>query len=155
MKFIIQKWDKDLDFSLVYDEESYSFDSKPHHGDGFTSIMINELQLEIDDLGKILYVWGYCPLIKHQETGNFPHGYKKASLVALFDEPLIPGVSYRLNEGHRWAIHINKEKKWVCIGNPDHQNRKLVEFYPDCVATMEGDKILAIWLHPKKLPDCY
>ena len=152
MKFVIQKSETAPRFSLVYREEDYSFDIEPHDGRGFTSIMINDLQLEIDDEGKIIYVWGLCPLIKYEETNETPTSYESNSLVALLDKPPIPGISYRLNENERWPIYINKKKGWVCIGNPKINSKQMIEFVPNCVATLENQEITAIWLKPKDLP---
>jgi len=28
----------------------------------------------------------------------------------------------------------------------------MIEFAPDCIAAMIGQKLVAIWLHPKNLP---
>lgn len=153
MKFLIQEPQSDQHFSLVYRPEDYSFDIEPLDGSGGTSIMINDLQLEIDHEGKILYVWGLCPLIKYQETDEVPHKYKAQSLVAVLNKPPVPGISYRLNEDKRWPIYINKKKGWVCLGNPKTKDKKLIEFAPNCVATMDGQELTAVWLHPKELPD--
>jgi hypothetical protein len=116
----------------------YSFDVEPLNGSGDTSIMINDLQLEIDHEGRIMYVWGLCPLIKYEETDEAPKNYKFNSLVALLDKPPIPGISYRLNEKERWPIYINKKKGWVCLGNPEVKNKQLIEFAPNCIATLEN-----------------
>lgn len=137
---------------LIYFEEEYSFDTELHDG-GFTSIMVNDLQLEIDDEGKIEYIWGLCPLIEYKETNEAPEQYESSSLVALLDKPPIPGISYRINEKERWPIYINKEKGLVCIGNPKVERKKMIEFVPNCaIATLEGQEIIAIWLTPKDLP---
>lgn len=152
MKFLIQEPQEDQNFSLVYRNKDYSFDREPHDGSGFTSIMINDLQLEIDDEGKIIYVWGLCPLIEYKETEEAPLGYQAHSLVALLAPPPIPGISYRLNEDNRWPIYINKKKGWVCLGNPKTKGKQLIEFVPNCIATMDGREIIAVWLHPKDLP---
>ncbi len=152
MKFLIKTPQKDQNFSLVYRDEDYSFDVEPLDGSGDTSIMINDLQLEIDHEGKIIYVWGYCPLVKYQEIEEYPQKYQAQSLVALLDKPPIPGISYRLNEKERWPIYINKKKGWVCIGNPKVNGKQMIEFVPNCVATLEDQEITAIWLKPKDLP---
>ncbi len=152
MKFLINEPQKDQNFSLVYREEDYSFDVEPLDGSGDTSIMINELQLEIDHDGKIIYVWGYCPLIKCQETDEYPKKYQSQSLVAILDKPPILGISYRLNEKERWPIYINKKKGWVCIGDPKLLGEQSIEFVPNCVAVLDKQEIVAIWLKPKNLP---
>jgi len=152
MKFLIQDPQEDQNFSLVYRAEDYSFDVEPLDGTGEASIMINELQLEIDYEGRIIYVWGLCPLIKYKETTEFPYGYKTASLVVVLDKPHVLGMSYRLNEDQRWPIYINKKKGWVCLGNPTIKAMHLIEFAPNGVATMNQQELIAVWLHPKQLP---
>jgi hypothetical protein len=151
MKFLFQKSRIDQHFLLVYRSEDYSFDVEPLNERGISSIMINELQLEIDDDARIIYVWGYCPLIKYDEIDAFPQMYHSGSLIALLDSPPVPGISYRLNEDKRWSVYINKKKGWVCIGDPKMDDKQLIEFAPDCIATMDGLEIIAVWLHPKEL----
>jgi hypothetical protein len=153
MKFLIGESREDQKFSLIYRDEDYSFDIEPHNGSGFASILINDLQLEIDGEGRILYVWGLCPLIKYEKTDEVPQRHKANSLIALLNKTLIPGISHSLNENSRWPIYINKKKGWVCIGNPKTKNKQMIEFAPNCIATMEGQELTAIWLHPRDLPD--
>ena len=152
MKFLIENSQKKQNFYLVYRKDDYAFDIEPHLGSGFTSIMINDLQLEIDDEGRVGYVWGFCPLTIHEETNEIPLQYQTQNLIAILDKAPIPGVSQRLNENDRWPIYINKKKGWICIGNPETKDKQMIEFAPDCIAAMVGQKLTAIWLHPKNLP---
>ena len=152
MKLLIQKRQEEQNFSLVYRDEDYAFDIEPLDGSGDASILINELQLEIDHEGRIMYVWGYCPLIKYNETRNFPRRYQACSLVAVLNKPPIPGVSLSLNTDSRWPIYINKKKGWACLGNPEVKNIQLVEFAPDCVAALINSEIIGVWLQPEELP---
>lgn len=153
MKFSLEECHDGQDFDLVYRDEEYSFDIDPYENEGFTSILVNDLQLEINDQGEVLYVWGYCPLINYEETTAFPKKIQKKSLFAILVPPPIPGVSYKLNENERWNIYINKKKGWICLGNPKTKNVQMVEFSPHCVATLENQEIIAIWLHPFALPE--
>lgn len=152
MKFNIQKSQSDRHFSLIYREAEFSFDSEPHDGSGFASIMINDLQLEIDDKGCIIYVWGLCPLIKYEETSKVPRDYSSNSLVAVLDKPPIPGISYCLNEKNRWPLYINKGQGWVCIGDPNIQDKPMVEFVPHCIAVLDDEEIVTLWLKPQTMP---
>ncbi len=152
MKFLIREPQEDQNFSLVYRPEDYSFDVEPLDGTGDTTIMINDLQLEIDHEGKVMYVWGLCPLIKYEETDEFPFKYKSGSLVALLDKPPVLGISYRLNEDQKWPIYVNKKKGWVCLGDPNTKDKQLIEFAPNSVAAMDGQELIAVWLHPERLP---
>ncbi len=88
-------------------------------------------------------------MIEYKETDEVPQKYTARSLVALLDKPIVPGISYRLNENSRWPIYVNKKKGWVCLGAPKIQGKELIEFAPDCVATMDGQELIAVWLHPK------
>ena len=153
MKFLTKEQQNDQFFSLVYRSEDYSFDVEPLDGTGDSSIMVNDLQLEIDDQGIVMYAWGLCPLIDCHPTKNFPKKYRSVALIAVLDKPPVLGISYRINEYARWPLYVNKKKGWVCVGNPETKSKELVEFAPDCIATLENNEIIAIWLHPNKLPD--
>lgn len=150
MKFLIQEY-TNPNFELVYyQEDGHSFDVEPFVGGGFTSIVIDTLQLEIDDEGKILYVWGYCPLIDYKDIATFPKHYKSNSLIAILDKPPIPGVSQSINKKELWPIFINKKEGWVCIGDPKLEGKELIQFAPDCVAALVNQEMKAVWLHPKR-----
>ncbi len=155
MKFIILPGDhKAKNASLTYSKEWGSFGTEPLSAldVGITSILINYLQLEIDDEGKILYVWGYCPLVHYQETDETPQQYIPCGLQVILDKEIIPGISTRLNEGNPWPVYINHTTGWVCLGNPVTKNVTMLEFAPDSIATLQGDQIIAVWLQPKWEP---
>lgn len=153
MKFFLEKSQKKKNSKLVYRGEDNSFDTEPLEENGHTSIMINNLQLEIDDEGRIIYVWGYCPLIHYIETEEFPYKYISKTLVSFLNKPITPGVSFRINEKEKWSIFINKKRGWICIGNPKTLGAKMVEFLPNCIAALVNDEIISIWLKPEKLPN--
>lgn len=152
MKFLIKESPIEKNFSLIYCEEEYSFDTERHNDNGCTSIMINDLQLEIDEDGKVLYVWGLCPLIKYKDINAIPVNYHSNALIALLDKSPVPGISYKLNALERWPIYINKQIGWICIGDPILDGKQLVEFAPKCIAALANQEITAIWLQPKQLP---
>lgn len=161
MKFLIKESKKIKTFSVIYDEDEYSFTTKPFEsGSDFTSITIDTLQLEIDNEGKIVYVWGYYPLTQCKRTKTFPYRYEKKDLVAVLEKPPIPGVSISLIKNKRnshvcdrWPIYINQERGWICIGNPDTTNKKLIQFAPDSIAALDkNSELIAVWLHPIEFP---
>ena len=150
MKFFIQERTKKQNTSLLYGD--YWFYMEPYDKYGFTSILVNDIELNVNDEGRITDVCGYCPLIEYKETNEFPEDYKNYSLIVILDNLPVPGASVRLTDVKGWPMYINKKKGWVCIGNPDTENKQLIEFVPHCVATMEGQELIAVWLHPQKLP---
>ncbi len=153
MKFLISTNQVNQKFSLIYRENDYSFDIEPYYDYGFASILVNDLQLEIDDNGRVLYVWGLCPLIEYEVTTESPQNYRSRTLaVALNTPPPIPGTAHRLNKNERWPVYVNKNQGWVCIGCPKIVDKQLIEFAPNCIAAMKGQEVMAIWLHPLNLP---
>ena len=157
MKFTTKDVQEDRNSVLMYRDEDYGFDTVPIY-EAFTSLMVNDLQLEINEDGEIMHVWGYCPLIEYKETKEFPQEYQTKCLVALLDEPPIPGISYRINKTEEypfgnWPIYINKTKGWVCIGTPKTEGKQLIEFAANSVAALEDQEIVAVWLRPEQLPE--
>jgi len=138
--------------SLVYREEDYSFDTIPLTHEGVTSILINDLHLEITYEGKIIYVWGLCPLTNYLNTDKIPNNYTGGEITVILDNPT-PGISKRLNDDKRWPIYINKNTGWVCIGDPYLSAEMSIEFIPNCIAEFDNHQLRALWLKPKVLPN--
>jgi hypothetical protein len=46
---------------LVYRPEELSFDLSPAPLLGFTSVLVDDLNLEVNEAGKVVSVWGMCP----------------------------------------------------------------------------------------------
>ncbi|MBS0584963.1 MAG: hypothetical protein JSR76_01515 [Verrucomicrobia bacterium] len=125
MKFSLQDYQQEQNFSLVYRAEDYAFDIEPLYGAGDASIMVNQLQLEIDHEGLVMYAWGYCPLLKYEETIETPKNYTKQNLVAILKAPPIFGISYQLNKDVRWPVYINK-KNWLGMYRRSPNSRKKI-----------------------------
>ena len=152
MKFSVNKNLIIPQMSLVYREEDYSFDTVPLKLEGFTSILINDLHLEITYERKIIYVWGLCPLTNYLKTDKIPDNYTGGEVTVILDNPT-PGISKRLNDDKRWPVYINKKKGWVCIGDPHSSAELSIEFIPNCIAVLDKDRLKALWLKPKILPN--
>lgn len=148
MKFSIQKQTNDVKTILLYRRNDLSFDSEPLSEMSFSSIQINELQLEIDHDGNILYVWGYCPLFSCLNIITTPVTFTSHCLQVTTEIEFVPGISIKYNEDTRWPIYMNKEQGWICIGNPTVENVQMVLFAPNSVATFENEKLIAVWLKP-------
>lgn len=149
MIFYIKKSANTVKSKLLYRLDEHTFDSDPLSEDSYTSIQVNELQLDIDYNGNILYVWGFCPINLTSETTSIPNNFKSHALQVIAKGEFIPGISKRYNDEHRWPVAINKEYGWICIGNPNVAGVKQIEFAPNCVATFEHQNLIAIWLKPE------
>lgn len=149
LKFFIHDKSWSVRSKLIYRLDEHTFDSDPLSEYSYTSIQINELQLEIDYDGNILYVWGFCPLPKQSETSSIPINITAQSLQVKSKVEFIPGISIRYNDDHRWPVAINKEHGWICIGNPKVIDVKQIEFAPNSVATFDHENLIAVWLKPE------
>ena len=43
---------------LVYRRNEYSFDMEPPPNRNFTSVLVDDLNIELDDTGRVVSVWG-------------------------------------------------------------------------------------------------
>jgi len=164
MKFLIkdQKNQKEK-FSLIYND--YQFLTDPDiETTGYGAITVNYLELQLDEDGRIVFLFGYEPLALYEEIASFPQSYETKDLVAVLDNERSPDTfpgnpTYSLVKNSdwpnslEWLIYINKKMGWVCVGDPTITGRRMIEFAPDCVAALDDNsEMVAIWLHPKKLP---
>ena len=164
MKFLVKEKTRKRNFSFLYNKEELSFYIRPDIETGWGSISINFLEFELNEEGRVLYIHGYEPLMKYKETEHFPRSCENSDLVVILDnEPSpdsFPGnPTYKLvkcsnwPEAPEWPTYINKQKGWVCVGDPTTIGRRMVEFAPDCIASLDSDnEMVAVWLHPKELP---
>lgn len=148
MRFIKIEDKIDNKLFLVYREEDYSFDTISHP-ESYTSLTINDLQIEINEEGRLLYVWGFCPLIVFSEISVSPTNYSSHMLVAILTRTPIPGISIPINEIESWPLHWNKKEGWICIGKPV-TNLPMIEFAPNCIAALDTkEELVGIWLRPQ------
>ncbi|QVL57760.1 MAG: hypothetical protein KFB93_01405 [Simkaniaceae bacterium] len=164
MKFLVKdQKDQKEKFSLIYDD--YQFLTDPGiETTGYGAITVNYLELQLDEDGRIAFLFGYEPLAIYEETNNFPKQYESKDLIAVLDnEPGpddFPGLpTYNLVKNSEWpnksewSTYINKKEGWVCVGDPTIEDKRLIEFAPDCVAALDKEnEMVAIWLHPRELP---
>jgi len=146
---VCSDWNEDS-FQLVYREAEHSFLAVPKPSGGITSVLVNDLQLEVDDRGTVLYAWGLFP---HAEkcipTTLLPPTTRRLRLRFIPDEDWTPGVSTRLNK-QPWDVFANRSDGWVAVGTPETPpNSEAIEFAPNSIAILDGDSIVAIWLKPK------
>ena len=136
---------------LVYRRNEFSFDTEPSEGGRAISIAVNEVQLFVDDGGRVIYVSGYCPYHGWDQTSLTTPKYRRGDLIVVDLNPgSIPtGMGFGLNDlSSRWPVYVNPQG-WVCIGDSADQGDQAVEFAPNCVAVLRGDSLVALWLHPR------
>jgi hypothetical protein len=132
---------------LVYRRSEYSFDVEPHPAGGVASLLVNDVQIEIDADGRLLYVWGLCPHVSWK-VASFATPAASPGQLLYIEGKVVPGVSMRLNGGNRWAAGYDSSSQWLCIGDASSRQEG-VAFAPGAVAVLSGNGIVALWLRPK------
>lgn len=132
---------------LIYRDHEYSFDVEPHPPRGVSSLLINDLQIEIDEDGRLIYVWGFCPRSLWVATTLTPPDVVNKCLKYI-DGKIVPGISRRINSGGQWVAFHDSLSGWLCFGDKS-THEKGIAFAPGAVAILKGGEIVALWLHPK------
>jgi hypothetical protein len=150
MKFIIGSTPWNRDFELIYRPEEYSFDSVPRPVDCVSSVLVNDLELELSDEGAVICVTGLCPhpgwQVRHLKS---PAASRRTLFVA--EENWTPGISKRLTGIQEWPMFVDYDAGCICVGKSDLLVGG-VEFAPGSIAVLESQKLVAIWLRPRSLP---
>lgn len=133
---------------LVYRRGDRSFDVEPHPDGGIASLLVNDTQIEINEDGNLMYVWGYCPHESWKQS-KLVRPPTSQGRVLYLGEPAIPGVSTRLNQP-RWPILFDESSGWICIGDSSFKGES-VEFSPGAAIALDSGVLQALWLHPKFL----
>jgi hypothetical protein len=138
---------------LVYD--GTGFTTEPYPYGCALSVTVNELELMVEEGGRwVNFITGYCPHYGWDPAILRPPSTRRAGLRVAYDGELIPGMAIRINPvDERWSVLVDQKSGWVRLGKGDpDEDREGVEFAPGAVAVLEGDRLVALWLHPERLP---
>jgi hypothetical protein len=135
---------------LVYREDEHSFDIVPRP-DNFTSLLINDLNLELNEQGRVTSVWGLCPYTTWESAKLNPPAAKFGNVLYVTESPLAPGVSIRLSRD-RWPVFVDASSGWVHVDGGS-QAGSAIEILAGVVLEIDGPNgLYGIWLKPEKLP---
>ncbi|MBI4575874.1 MAG: hypothetical protein HY722_06390 [Planctomycetes bacterium] len=138
---------------LVYD--GTGFETEPRPAGCVVSVVVNYLEMMLDEEEKwVVFVTGYCPHQGWDRVPLRPPPARRASLRAVLDRPLVPGVSMGLDSSEeRWPVLVDPAAGWVRLGKGDpDQDREGVQFAPGAIVVLEGGHLRALWLRPERLP---
>jgi hypothetical protein len=136
---------------LVYRPDEYSFDVEPTPA-GFTSILVNDLSLEVDRSGRVVSVWGLCPHPGWQRAELSPPPADVRDIFVVADTPLQGGISQRLNPEQGWSMLADSESGWVCVTS-GRTGGLYAEILPGVVLDLDDEgKLCAVWLRPQRFP---
>jgi hypothetical protein len=136
---------------LVYKPEEYSFDTVNRTEEGEASLLVNDVQLEIDGENRVLFVWGLCPYSSWASlTQSAPPA--RPGRLRVTGLELRPGTSKRLNHDARWRVSADRRSGWICLGDPQSSGES-IQFAPGAVAVLADGELKALWLRPTAFPD--
>src|SRR5215471_4681297 len=107
------------DSILVYRPEEYSFDVEPSPGGSFISVLLDDLNLEVDEAGRVVSVWGMCPHTRWQSARLTAPEASFGELFVVPDAPLSRGISVRLNREKYLPVQVDKASGWVRVGGQE------------------------------------
>jgi hypothetical protein len=132
--------------AVVYRDHEFSFDVEPEPIRGFTSILVNDLSLEIDEEVNLLSVWGLCPHPAWPRGAVLPSMAIRGAVKIRAGSPFSRGISVSLNQGDRWPIVYDKESGWVAVGALKN-GEILVEFVSGAILGINGSgELRSLWL---------
>ncbi len=132
---------------LLYRRSDYSFDVEPKPTGGVAPLLLNHIQIEIDEDGRLIYVWGLCPQ-ESWASANIEPCKAVVGRLRYEGRAVVPGVSRRLNAGKPWMVSHDPVSRWLCVG--DHSSEgEPVAFAPGAVAMLNCGEIRALWLRPE------
>ena len=136
--------------TLHYRPDEYAFSTEPNPG-SFTSLLVNDVHIEVDADGRAMCVWGLCPY-PSWIARTLTHPVAVDSGLRATGAELEPGVGIRLNPGHRWPVFVDRARVLLCIGEPECSDYDSYRFAPGAVAVLREGELVALWLTPEHVP---
>ena len=137
---------------LVYRADEFSFDTEPAPVAGFTSILVNDLNLEVDDAGRVISVWGVCPHMQWKRASLTPPVADVGEAFVISEAPLKRGVSTRINPQNRWSALADPTSGWICIKSENVPDSATEILSGVILGTSQGGDFYSIWLRPEHFP---
>jgi hypothetical protein len=132
--------------TVVYRVEEYSFDVDKVTSDTYSSILVNDLNLEVDERGNLLSVWGLCPHPGWQRGRVCPPSAPHGAVRVRSGAPLYRGISVSLTRSERWPAVYDTASGWLAVGTPSAA-LVLVEFVTGAILGLDDEGSLrCVWL---------
>jgi hypothetical protein len=136
--------------SLVYRPEEFSFDVTQAPTSGFTSVLLDDLNLEVEVTGKVFSVWGLCPHTRWNDALLAPPEAAYGELYVLTDTPLQRAISLRLTPERTYLpTFVDRSRGWVKVqGTPNPKSAVMI--IPGVIFEIGNQgEFCALWLHPQ------
>jgi hypothetical protein len=134
--------------SLVYRRDEYSFDTLPCDSGIFTSVLLDDLEIELEASGRVIEIRGLCPYPSWEARTLVAPEAKPGSLRLVCDQPLEKGVSYRLNEERYLPVLFDERTGWVQVKG-EQAASEAVAIFPGVIFELtDQGEVSSLWLRP-------
>ena len=137
---------------LVYSERDRGFHMLGSVG-GYSSAVLNDLNLEVNEDGRVIEVWGYSPRESWIDgVVQLPEGARRGALRLL--QEFTPGVSRRMGGNGAWLVTFDANANVIRYAlNVQEPPAVLVEFLDGCIAGLDRKhELVSLWLQPEMIP---
>jgi len=136
-----------LEGKLIYISDDFSFDTINRQISGVTSVIVNDIQIDISIDHLVIAVWGICPHTVWQ-PGHVPKPVSQIGRLWL-EKDITPGVSIRVTKlSEYWPITFDQFSGWLRVGQDALKGDQSIEFIEGCVAILREGQIVGLCLHP-------
>jgi hypothetical protein len=135
---------------VVYNKNDYSFETIGINHVGITSALFNDVSLELDDSGKVIYIWGLCPHLGWTAGRLEPPDAMEGELRLVLEAPLEEGVAIGLtSSGKRLPTIVDRENGWVMIGTTSTTGYAVSIMDGLMAQITEKGELAALWIRPE------
>jgi hypothetical protein len=138
---------------LIYRPNEYSFAVVPTPSNGFTSVLLDDLNLEVNEVGKVISVWGMCPHTRWTPAILTPPDAPFGDIFFVPDVPLSRGISLRLNRDGYLPVRVDPKSGWMLIQAPGKPVSSVKLLSGVIFEISEEGLLCAIWLRPLQEDD--
>jgi hypothetical protein len=140
---------------LVYRSDEYSFDVEPPSRNGSASVLVNDINLELDETGRVVSLWGLCPHTRWRPKKLVtPASIQGQAQFNGSDMPLRVGESVRLNKD-AWPVFVDTNSGWVSLDGGRTASRFIESLAHVLLGLDSNGDIVSLWLKPLKLPPAF
>jgi hypothetical protein len=112
-------------------------------------MLLDDLNLEVDETGRIVSVWGLCPHTRWTDADLCPPKAEHGDLFVLPDRPLQRGVSIPFAQRKYFPTFVDRRLGWVQV-RCGVKSASAVMIIPGIVFEIGDDgELCSLWLNPQ------
>lgn len=99
----------------LYRRIEYSFDMEPPPNRNFSSVLIDDLNIEVDNKWRVVSVWGVCPYTRWKDATLRSPSAEVGAVSVNSDTPIARGVSVPVNQNKYLPTLFDQCSGWIKI----------------------------------------